>query len=62
MKSKRDKILNNRSINFLILLSTFFIIEISILGADHIKGIIIVSGIMIILIFIIFLIGMFTKR
>ncbi len=61
MSPKKDKILNNRPIKFLILLSIFFIIEISILGTDHIKGIIIVSGIMIILIFIIFLIGMFTK-
>ncbi len=61
MKPKRNKILNNRPIKFLILVSIFFIIEISILGTDHIKGIIIVSGIMIILIFIIFLIGTLTK-
>lgn len=48
--------------NFLILLIIFFVVSVLILGTDHIKGIIVVFGFMIILIFVIFLLSLFTKN
>ena len=48
-----------RPINFLILLIIFFIIEIMILGTDHIRGILVVSGIILTLIL---LVKLFTKN
>ena len=53
---------HNKSINFLILFIIFFVVPILILGIDHIKGIIALFGFMIILIFMIFLIRLFTKN
>ena len=63
MKNKDVIILiYSKSINFLILLIIFFVVPILVLGTDHIKGIIVVFGFMIILILVIFLLGLFTKN
>jgi len=52
----------SKSINFLILFTIFFLVLVLILGTDHIKGIIVVFGFIIIPIFVIFLLRLFIKN
>ena len=54
--------LMTQPINFLIVFVILFVVPILILGTDHIKGITVVFGFMIILIFAIFLLRLFTKN
>lgn len=52
----------SKSTNYLILFTIFFLVQVMMLGTDHIKGIIVYFGFMIILIFMIFLLRLFSKK
>ncbi len=49
------RLIYSKSTNYIILFTIIFLVEVLILGTDHIKGIIVYFGFMIILIFMIFL-------